>query len=73
MNIPVHGIRLLRRQQIITRTVISTPTVAMGTDMAGITADSIKALTNSLNKGASRETLTITITITGSDLYAAVD
>jgi hypothetical protein len=46
---------------------------ATGMDTAGITADSIKALTNSLNKGASRETLTITITITGSDLYAVVD
>jgi uncharacterized protein YqgV (UPF0045/DUF77 family) len=73
MNIPVHGIRLRRRQQIITRTGISILTGAMGTDMEGITADSIKALTNSLSKGASRETLTITITITGSDLYAVVD
>jgi len=73
MNIPVHGIRLLRRQQIITRTGISTPTAAMGTDMAGITADSLKALINSLSKGASRETRIITITITDSDLYAVVD
>lgn len=45
----------------------------MGTDMAGITADSLKALINSLSKGASRETRIITITITDSDLYAVVD
>jgi hypothetical protein len=70
MNIPVHGIRLLRRPPITTSTGISILTGATGT--AGITADSIKALTNSLSKGASRGTRTITITIMGSDRNAVV-
>jgi hypothetical protein len=69
MNIPVHGIRLLRRHLIITRTGISIPTGATGT--ARITAG--KALTNSLSKEASLGTRTTIITITDSDRYAAVD
>jgi len=70
MNIPVHGPPLLHRHPITTRTGTNIPMLAMGT--AGITADSIKELTNSLSKEASRGTLTITITITGSDRYAVV-
>jgi hypothetical protein len=72
MIIPVHGIRLLRRHRIITSTGISILTGAMGTDTAGTTEGSPKALTNSLSKEASRGTRTITITITDSDRYTMI-
>ena len=71
MNIPVHGIRQLRRHPITTSTGISIRTGATGTE--GITADSIRALTNSLSKEASRGTLTITTTITDSDRQAVIE